>query len=181
MGKCSNKRKNRNSSGEESALLNKSKQVKPGGPSLDSENSADVSVSDILSQVNNLLYGTVDEQIIFDMAGKEVNKEDVIDKTNDKADDNVGEPTNRDIMNCLKIICGRIANVEKRLGRIEQLEKKVDSFDKELKSIWTAIEDRAGRTDERVTKVEDKVDMADVNVGLVSSRITELEKERDDL
>lgn len=29
--------------------------------------------------------------------------------------------------------------------------------------------------------MEDKVDMADVNVGLVSSRITELEKERDDL
>lgn len=113
MGKCSNKLKNRNSSGEVSALLNKSKQVKPRGPSLDSENIADVSVSDILSQVNNILFGTVDEQIVFDMAGKEVNKEDVRDKTHDKADDNAGELTNRDIMNCLKIICDRIDNVEK--------------------------------------------------------------------
>ncbi|KAH3739996.1 hypothetical protein DPMN_046690 [Dreissena polymorpha] len=86
------------------------------------------------------------------------------------------EPTISDVMKCLVAISDRFAVVEKKLGVLDVLEKKVRSFEKELKSIWVAIDDRAKKLEERVSKIKDKVDGADIGAALLASRIEDLEK-----
>lgn len=51
-------------------------------------------------------------------------------------------------------------------------------FDKELKKLWVAIEDKAKRADERFDLFEDRVNGIDVGVTRVESRLAELERQR---
>ncbi|KAH3715292.1 hypothetical protein DPMN_057998 [Dreissena polymorpha] len=53
------------------------------------------------------------------------------------------EPTISDVMKCLVAMSDRFAVVEKKLRVLDVLEQKVSSFEKELKSIGVAIDDRA--------------------------------------
>ncbi|KAH3707387.1 hypothetical protein DPMN_066792 [Dreissena polymorpha] len=53
---------------------------------------------------------------------------------------------------------------------------KGPKFEKELKSIWVAIDDRAKRLEERVSKIKDKVDGDDIGAALLASRIEDLGK-----
>jgi len=52
----------------------------------------------------------------------------------------------------------------------------VVDFEKELKKVWVALEDRVERTDERLAKLEDKVDATNIGVGLVDSRVADLRR-----
>ena len=71
--------------------------------------------------------------------------------------------------------------MDKRLGALESLEKKVDNFDRELKKLWVVIGDSNKKSDERLTSVEDKAETADFNLGLANDKIVTLEKQRDKL
>ena len=64
---------------------------------------------------------------------------------------------------------------------MESLEQKVDSFDRELKKLWTFISDKSKKTDERLDKVEDKVESVDFSVGQMKDQVIQLEKERNSL
>ncbi|KAH3861454.1 hypothetical protein DPMN_024384 [Dreissena polymorpha] len=75
-------------------------------------------------------------------------------------------------------ISDRLEAMERKLGAIEVLEKKVTDFERELKKVWVALDDRAKKTDEKVTNLEDKVEAADIGVGEVSSRVHDLERQR---
>jgi len=57
----------------------------------------------------------------------------------------------------------------------------VSDFDKELKKMWVAMEDRAKRGDERLDRLEDRVDGTDIGVARVESRLADLEKQREEL
>lgn len=169
-----NKRKTRNSSDNSSGTASKSKQFKQRGPSDD----LDISVSEILNQANSVLYNEEKNISVF-LAENDLSDKTVI--TAKMAECRDKEPTNSDIMKCLLTISDRIGAVEKKLNTLDQLEKKVSGFEKELKSIWAAVEDRSKRMEERVTKLEDKVDGADIGAGLLASKVDELEKARDSL
>ena len=41
------------------------------------------------------------------------------------------QPTNKDLMECMRDIRQRLVTMETKLGRIEMLEKKVEGFEKE--------------------------------------------------
>ena len=84
-------------------------------------------------------------------------------------------------MNCLKMIGQRIDGVEVKLQSLSGLNKKMDDFEVELKNIRCLVNNHTKKVDERVQKVEYKVDGTDMNVGLMASRVDELEKERDNL
>ena len=186
--KLRNKRKARNSSGSNSDSTdstNQCKVFKPRGPSEETEKC--LSVSDVLGQANAVLY--------------EDTKEDNNDSNQDCLDNSVfvpkeyssgeleakmaeggkTEPTLRDVMDCMKGMSERLATMERKLGAIESLERKVVDFEKELKKVWVALEDRVKRTDERVAKLEDRVDATDIVVGIVDSRVADLEKRRQQL
>ncbi|XP_052286605.1 uncharacterized protein LOC127882142 [Dreissena polymorpha] len=91
------------------------------------------------------------------------------------------EPTIKDVMNCMRTIDTRLVAIELKLHAIDSLEKKVCDFDKELKKIWVALEDRVKRIDARVCALEEKVELVDVGATIVADRITQLEKERNEL
>ena len=98
------------------------------------------------------------------------------------------EPTNADIMACLRKIDSRLSSVdnkiscmEKRLSALEEVKSKVEGFDKELKRIWTVLEDRNRLNDERMRKLEDKTESQDFACGMLNDKVISLEKEKDAL
>ncbi|KAH3873188.1 hypothetical protein DPMN_036416 [Dreissena polymorpha] len=72
------------------------------------------------------------------------------------------EPTIKDVINFVRTIDTRLVEIERKLHAIDSLKKKVCDFDKELKKIWVALEDRVKRTDTRVCALEEKVELVDV-------------------
>ncbi|XP_060566203.1 uncharacterized protein LOC132725137 [Ruditapes philippinarum] len=90
-------------------------------------------------------------------------------------------PTNADILAYLEKNNGRIGDVEKRLDSLSVLEKKVDGFDRELKKLWNAMEDRNKKLDARLSCVEEKVECSDFSVAQLESKVIQFEKERDSL
>lgn len=179
--KKNRKRKERNSSGTDIDIVNNSKYLKQRGPSENSED-CNISVSDILNKTNSVLYG--DSGVadgVFDTSssccitsGETKNSKAMAEcKSGGK-----GEPSNADIMNCLHSIGKRIETVEQKLNSIEELDKKMIDFDKELKTIRSLMDLHAKQMNDRINKLEDKVDGTDINVALMSSRVEELEKER---
>ena len=104
-----------------------------------------------------------------------------VDKNKETRKDTSTEPTNRDIMNCLKMIGKRIDGVEVKLQSLGDLVKKMDDFEVELKNIRCLVNNHTKKVDERIQKVEDKVEGTDMTIGLMASRVEELEEERDNL
>ena len=62
---------------------------------------------------------------------------------------------------------------------IDSLERKVLDFESEMKKVWLALDERSKRTEE-VMRLEDKVDSADIGIGLLDSRVSEMDKRRGD-
>ena len=159
------KRKVRNSSDNES---NNRKVCKQRGPSGKSVNA---SVSEVLQRTNSVLYGednlesSVFEQFCDSAAMAENN----------------AEPTIRDLMTLMKNVSDRLESVEKKMGGIDSIENKMCNTEKDLNKLWVALEDRVRKVDERVTRIEDKVDGADIHAAQLSERVQELEKQRDTL
>ena len=71
---------------------------------------------------------------------------------------NKSEPTNGDIMKCLDGIVSRLDHMDKRLNGLEERKVQVTAFDKDLKKLWTLVEDKNKITENRLSAVEDKVD-----------------------
>ncbi|KAH3775741.1 hypothetical protein DPMN_177418 [Dreissena polymorpha] len=91
------------------------------------------------------------------------------------------EPTIRNLMKLIKHVSDRIESVKKKIGGIDSIEKKMCNLEKDINKLCVALEDRVGKVDERVTRLEDKVDAADFHSAQLSERVQELEKERDTL
>ncbi|XP_052766903.1 uncharacterized protein LOC128207802 [Mya arenaria] len=91
------------------------------------------------------------------------------------------EPTNKDLLDCMRAMGDKLTVMENKLNKIETLELKVTDFERELRKIWIALEDRVKRTDERVNKLEDKVESVDVEAGIMADRVNVLEKQRKEL
>ena len=64
---------------------------------------------------------------------------------------------------------------------IESIEKRMENFEKDIKRLWVVHEDRSKKVEERVSRVEDKVDGADIHAAELAERVHGLEKERDTL
>ncbi|XP_053406312.1 adhesion G-protein coupled receptor V1-like [Mercenaria mercenaria] len=81
----------------------------------------------------------------------------------------------------LKKINDRIGNVEKRLNSLEFLEKKVEKFELEVTKIWNYLTDQNTKCSERLTNVEDKAESTDFNLGIVNSKVEELQSKNKQL
>ena len=57
-------------------------------------------------------------------------------------------------------------------------KEKVDRFDREIKKLWLALEDKNQKVTERVVAVEEKVESTDFALGMLSDKVVTLEKER---
>ncbi|KAH3888550.1 hypothetical protein DPMN_012588 [Dreissena polymorpha] len=66
------------------------------------------------------------------------------------------------------------------MGGIDYIEKKVCNLE-DINELWVALEDRVRKVHERVTRLEDKVDGADLYSAQMSELGQELENESDTL
>ena len=203
MRKKTDKRKNRGSSDGNSNTQSKSFN---SISATEEVNVDSVSVSDVLSQTNAVLFDASEDSYtsdkVFDSPSASVNlKNPVVDSSNsceksEKADMATAEatskvePTNADtcIMACLRKIDSRLCSVDnriscmdKRLSALEEVKSKVQGFDKELKRLWTVLEDRNKQNDERMRKIEEKSESQDFACGMLNDKVVQLEKEKDAL
>ncbi|KAH3884176.1 hypothetical protein DPMN_008149 [Dreissena polymorpha] len=72
-------------------------------------------------------------------------------------------------------------STEKRLHTLEEVERKVSSFESELKKLWLVVDDRNRKLGDQVAKVEEKTESIDFALNQVNSKVSELEKQRNNL
>lgn len=87
------------------------------------------------------------------------------------------EPSNADIMSCLQRIDLKLSEVDKRLKTLELVEKKVDSFEQEMKKLWLYVQDNNKALDTKILRIETVADDAGFAAGHVQDKVTRLEKQ----
>jgi len=180
--KCS-KRKERNSSDNDP---NASKVCKQRGPSADTE-TGNVPISEIINKANSVLFNVENlENSVFLQSPSCSGRGSLISETGSVEDycimaNKSDEPTIRDVMALLTTVSSRLQCLEVKMNIIESIEKRMENFEKDIKRLWVVHEDRSKKVEERVSRVEDKVDGADIHAAELAERVHELEKERDTL
>jgi hypothetical protein len=177
--KSNNKRKERNSSGNESVNLNNRKIPKQRGPSSEKQTSdTSFSVSDLLGLTNSVLYGGEDS----DLTNTSVflNNHEPCNSPKDTIMAGA-QPTLQDVMSALGVISGRLTSVEQKLQCLDNMDLRMAKIEKDMNTLWLALEDKVKRVDERVSRLEHITEGADIAAAQVTSRIDELERERDSL
>ena len=87
------------------------------------------------------------------------------------------EPSNADIMSYLQRIDLKLSEVDKRLKTLELVEKKVDSFEQEMKKLWLYVQDNNKALDTKISRIETVADDAGFAAGHVQDKVTRLEKQ----
>ena len=78
-------------------------------------------------------------------------------------------------------IVSRLDHMDKRLNGLEELKVQVTAFDKDLKKLWTLVEDKNKITENRSSAVEDKVDTCEVSQDKLYGKVVSLESEKQSL
>ena len=91
------------------------------------------------------------------------------------------EPTIRDVMVLLKAVSCRLECLETKMSIMDSIEKRMESFEKDLRRQWLVHDERAKKVDERVSRLEDKLEGSDIHFAGLAEKIQGLVKERDTL
>ena len=148
-------------------------------------------VSDVLSQTNSVLYDTetalnlnTSYSSVFSSPVKAETPEVMSDPAVKQPSGSVNGqatqpilPTNADLMSFLTKLDERITVMDSKLQKLEVVEKKIDSFDSELKKLWLHIDKINKTTSDRLLKTEEKLETTEFAVGVASDQITRLEEE----
>ena len=66
----------------------------------------------------------------------------------------------------------------KKLNTLDYLEKKVSSFENELKSLKLSVSDHLKKIDEKVLKADERVDTLEFSLGVVIDELSQLKKQK---
>jgi hypothetical protein len=91
------------------------------------------------------------------------------------------EPTIRDVMVLLKAVSCRLECLETKMSIMDSIEKRMESFENYMRRLWLVNDERATKVDERVSRLEDKLEGSDIHVAGLAEKIQGLVKERDTL
>ncbi|WAR02023.1 hypothetical protein MAR_008581 [Mya arenaria] len=178
MGKSSrsraNKRKKGSSTDEE--IVNISKSYRIGGPADETEGQP--LVSEILNQTNSVLF---DDSSVFNESDCDnFDTSEPIHLPGAMASKVTPDVANADIatvLNVLEKLQVQMNNVEARLETLTVLEEKANSFDKDLKKLWTLVHDANNRFDEKLAKTDEKVEQIDFRQAEIASNVEQLEQQ----
>ena len=190
-GKKYKKRKQRSSNEEEFVDLRKVYKV--GGPSGEVESDAhNKSVSDILNETNNILFNSINN--VF-----EENNSVIMDNSQSNHETPIRQepvekrllqtestpqscaPSNSDIMKVLKSLEVKLDSMECRLNKLDSLEKKVISFEKDLKHLSVQVHDNNKSLDSTLNSIAERGERVEFISAEYQSRIEVLEKENSNL
>ena len=123
--------------------------------------SESVSVSESIRQANSVLFN----QSLSDMNSSVF----CVDSANNGSmEKSVTKPESQEpsspgivIIEYLKRYDKKIDYIDKRLDKLDSLEKKISSFEQELKALKIHVYENMKITEEKVTKVQDRVDSMD--------------------
>jgi hypothetical protein len=158
---------------------------------LSNLNSADsLSVSDILHKTNSVLYN--DEtlnlsDVFYKESSPETNSGNMATPTSTQKSDMATtsncpkDPSNADIVTYLKRIDDRLSLMDKKFEEIDKIGKNVEGVNGDLKKIWAYLHDIDKKTSERLSLIEEKTESVDFALAQASSKISSLEKQRDEL
>ncbi|KAH3752827.1 hypothetical protein DPMN_187453 [Dreissena polymorpha] len=154
MGKTKRKDKKKkgvSDSFSDSEVISRKRTAFDGGPVGGS------CVSDVLSQVNSVLFQNLSEDdCVFGLDSvAEMEKGSGQSSGSRSA---TKDPSSRDLLLCLQKIEGRLDKIDQKLETLDELKATLNTFEKDLKRLWTIVEDRSTLTDERLKSVEEKVD-----------------------
>ena len=179
------KRKDRGSGDSDVGDTVHNKTCRKRGPSEDT-----VNVSEVLNQANNvsfdasginhdsksLNYSELLNDNVFKCLDQDLDT-DGMASGNQQADQS-SQPTNEDIRTCLKGIETRLSNMDRRLDALEELKERVAGFDRDLKKIWSIMEEKTSASGQRLNTLEEKVESGDFLLGTMQEKVTILEKEK---
>ena len=145
-----------------------------------------VGVSNILRETNLILHDDtiLDLNELFNSINDDTTNSqstynlDIVNTPNDSImnSDSTSSPTNADIMKFLVRIENRLGLVEEKLCALKSLEAKVDKFEQDLSKLHLLIHDENVKTANRLNIVEEKIESTDFNLGVMSSKVHELER-----
>lgn len=143
-------------------------------------NDNSVIVSEVLNQTNGVLYNVnnLDDSVFEYGSEQPVQQYKQITMASNS---NRSQTSNDDLMEYMKRLDAKITNMDIKLQSLDTLEKKVSSFDTELKKIWTQIHDINKKNDERVTCIEEKTETMDFVISQTASKLSMLEKQKENL
>ncbi|KAH3810683.1 hypothetical protein DPMN_139078 [Dreissena polymorpha] len=88
------------------------------------------------------------------------------------------DPSSRDLLLCLQKIEGRLDKIDQKLETLDELKAKLNTFEKDLKRLWTIVEDRSTLTDERLKSVEEMVDSFEFSQDKMYDKVSSLEADK---
>ncbi|XP_053395770.1 probable basic-leucine zipper transcription factor G [Mercenaria mercenaria] len=185
--KKNKKRKKGSSSGDE--FVNLSKVYIVGGPLQDSKSKdQNKYVSEILNETNSILFNSSNN--VFEdinssdcsMSNHNITPEDNIKMASAPGSSTATSPahhtpSNSDIMSVLKCLEVKLDKVESRLQKLDLVENKVLSFEKDLKLLTVQVHDSNKGFDQRMTDIDERVNRFEFISAEYQSRIDELERE----
>ena len=79
------------------------------------------------------------------------------------------------IFNCVRSLTDKVDNIAKRLDKLENVESKVTSFEKNLADMRVEIKESLKKTKEIVTMIEERTDNMEFQMGEMDDRVKSLE------
>ena len=72
-------------------------------------------------------------------------------------------------------------SVEKRLSALEVVKEKVEGIDRDVKKLWTVLEERDRKLNGRLHALEEKVETYEFDSGRLCSKVDVLEQQKEEL
>ena len=159
-------------SNESSSSENNGGVKKAGRFSLLSSTEDEISVSQILSEANSILYetdndDTVNEGEVFSEnknidlmqgAGYGCTVQKIMAESEQLEFLNNSDPSYSGIMKCLSNVVKKLDGIDSRLKKLETLENKVEKVEKDIIKLWKFVEDKVGQIRDRIDFIEQKTE-----------------------
>ena len=91
------------------------------------------------------------------------------------------DTTNNDILQYLMIIDSKISDMDKRLSKLDAMEREIANLGAEINKMWTYVYDNINHTKSKLDETQIKVESVEFALGIINDKVTQLQKEKDSL
>ena len=178
MGKHNKSKKRKNSSEGSSG---QQKNARNGG-SPDK-----IAVSDTLHQANSVLFNCENDETVelSNSVFEPDQRSSLSDASGSMSPSIISDgadpsnlPTNLDLFKYLKQMDSKINIMDKKLEKLDTLEKKVCEVDGDMKKLWNFVHDQLKENKDSITKISDRIDTFEFALGTAHEQITQLNSDK---
>ena len=89
--------------------------------------------------------------------------------------------TNNDILQYLIKMDSKISAMDKRLSKLDAMERGIANLGAEMNKMWTYIYDNINHTKSKLDETQIKVESVEFALGITNDKVTQLQREKDSL